>query len=386
MKLFFYEFKKSILKPSVFIVILVFSIVNVYKLYEMRNNETFMNQNGSNEFDNAYIEKIYPQIKGEMTQESIDFIIAEINRLEKLVGEGMYNTDSLSPNTYTGYVYGDYNLLNDTVSDQFVYAYTYTNTIGDMYEQAKDNIAFFENVGNEYQLSRNERIKTLFFGREITELKNVQNAIHIFDYRFSSLIILLLVIFVLSPAFSQEHSNGMNRLIKSAGRKATIFHAKHRMSLIFIILITAWFCFLDTLTLGILYRIDGWQSPIYTIMIYQYSPVNISIIGAVFISFLMKLCFFLLFSQLVMFISAISKNMAVSFVLSMLLVLCVVFFSDFNILQNPVTLLKPNLFLVMFSYINIGGMAFASLPLSIISCLCLSGIVYICNRIRSHYA
>ena len=385
MKLFFYELKKSVFKRSVFIIIIVFSIINIYKINELNNNRTFINQNGVHSILKAYNDKIYPKIKGKMTQESIDFIKSETARLEGLVGQRSYNTDEEDPSTYTGHVCGDYNLFKYTVSEQFVYAYTYPNTIRQTYEKALNNIEFYKQVGNNFEVRKNTQIKTLFFGREILEFRNTQNAIHIFDYRFSSLMIMLLLVFVLSSTFSEEKANGTIRLIKSTGQLKSVFHAKQRMSVVFVFFITAWFTIIDTISFGIIYNIDGWLNPIYSVMSYQYSPVNSSILGAVFISFAMKFCFFLLFSQAILFLSSLFKNIGLSFALSFVILLCLILMSDINTLGNPTTLLKPNLYFSAFSYVNVLGFAMPILPFSIFLSLFIALIIYLCNLIRSRH-
>ena len=384
MTLIGYEFRKTLYKKIILVFLLLFTIVNSYKIYEGGNKKPadigYKNYNRG--FEEAF-QKIYPKIQGEMSQEKIDFIIAEKNRLGTLVANKEYDTQNINPDTYTGYIFGDYNFFYDVVYKQYNYTFTYPNTIVEVYNKASENIEFFKKYNNAFEVDKNTKIKTLLFNREIKEFKNVQNYPLIFEYQFSSLLIMLMIILVCSPIFSEEYATGVSRLIKVSNRQSSIYFSKQIVAAVFTFAITLWFFLSDFITFKIIYKLDGVTNPIYSIIKYQYCPINTSILGALMISFLFKLLFFMIFTQAVLLISSYAKSNVVSVGLSTLLLMLVIFINDIVPARvNPVGLIVSDNYFEIFDYVNVFDRAVMSLSFTVIISVLLLALLFVCNTAR----
>lgn len=115
-----YELKKYILKPSVIICLAVLLLVNLVKVLEIycqgSGRQILFSGKGRIEISK---DVLYEKYGGEITQEKIESLKAELAVAEQKLEEYGIIEEPIE-NTYTGYPYGDVNLIKDIIF--------YTNT------------------------------------------------------------------------------------------------------------------------------------------------------------------------------------------------------------------------------------------------------------------
>ena len=142
-----YEIKKLILKPAVIVFLLLFSIINIYKIYEHNRTVGF----SSSKEEIVGLNKIYPKVKGEITQEKIDFINAEIKRIDKEIASG-HTLDYSPEDTYSGYIFIDKRIFSEIIVANYEHAFFYENKVFDIYNKTNSAIEFYQNYDNSYDV------------------------------------------------------------------------------------------------------------------------------------------------------------------------------------------------------------------------------------------
>ena len=149
-----YELKKYILKPSVIICLAVLLLVNLVKVLEIycqgSGRQILFSGKGRIEISK---DVLYEKYGGEITQEKIESLKAELAVAEQKLEEYGIIEEPIE-NTYTGYPYGDVNLIKDIISS-YEYALLYTNTSNELSDRAAEKAAFYEGR-NEYDKRESE--------------------------------------------------------------------------------------------------------------------------------------------------------------------------------------------------------------------------------------
>lgn len=158
-----YELKKYILKPSVIICLAVLLLVNLVKVLEIycqgSGRQILFSGKGRIEISK---DVLYEKYGGEITQEKIESLKAELAVAEQKLEEYGIIEEPIE-NTYTGYPYGDVNLIKDIISS-YEYALLYTNTSNELLDRAAEKAAFYEGR-NEYDKRESELYEYCFKGR-----------------------------------------------------------------------------------------------------------------------------------------------------------------------------------------------------------------------------
>ena len=133
-----------------------------------------------------------------------------------------------------------------------------------------------ENLSNEIQqewnvVEGNSSVKDEFYLYDGWE--------SLLSYDFSDLLILLLLVLAVAPAFTCEKENGMILILFSCkrGRWPMLF-SKCGSAVIFSWLITALFALFNLLIFGLLCGFEGWNSPLYAIESYRNTPFSGSVL------------------------------------------------------------------------------------------------------------
>lgn len=335
-----YELKKYILKPSVIICLAVLLLVNLVKVLEIycqgSGRQILFSGKGRIEISK---DVLYEKYGGEITQEKIESLKAELAVAEQKLEEYGIIEEPIE-NTYTGYPYGDVNLIKDIISS-YEYALLYTNTSNELSDRAAEKAAFYEGR-NEYDKRESELYEYCFKGRAADSYINSDAYTNIFDYKFSTVISMLLIVLAVSPIVSKEYVFGYHNLIISSGKRKKVMHAKLFTAALFTVVMSFVVFLSDVFYWNQLYGLSGFGEPIYTLQEFEMCPFNITLFGALVITFVLRLVFLLMFTFLVTAVSSFCKNDIISMVVSVAAGFLLVIGSELlpGVL-NPTTLIGP---------------------------------------------
>lgn len=386
MKLTYFEMRKSWLKSSTLLFLIIFIAIDIYKI-----NSDFATNNaaaGSQSLIRESKHELYQQLRGKVTQEKIDFIKETSETLQNEVAGFNFSTE-YDESRYTGYVFGDSRLFEGDLKKAFRYIVMYSNSSDRVALRAYENIEFYKDVNNKYEQRKNAMIMYSYQGRSLDSFYLTQGSEIFFQYDFSCLLCLCLIGAIFCRSFSMEKEQGIKNLISiSAGAKSTVT-AKCISACIFCLLISSIFMIVDLFTMNILYNIDGLSQPIYSLYSFEFSPFSISVLRTIFIMVLMRFIVFCIVVLTVMIISSLCNSSLISLVLSFLCIGGLVFLQEhISTFINPIELLSIKKYLVTFQSVNIAGFPFHTIHISFVLYLLIIFlfvfIIHYLNRRRSY--
>ncbi len=341
LRLLYFEIRKNYLRKSVLIAFSLFLVINlvlIYKNYVSGNfylNGYFMPHTADTEKRWEFYHKMHEKMDGTLTDEKADFIVRENNRLMSIVNDGTYSRE-FQPDSYTGYYWGDFVMVNKYFYNPMKYFATYSVDTDKAVEKAKDNIVFFEKYGNQYEKAKNEFIVNRYANRKVSVFYDSKPWGLLFDYDFSDLLILLLVLLGFIPMFINEKETKMYGLIMSS--------KKGKINMVFIkllsaFLFTAFLVFLfsceNIITFKLLYRINGSGMPLYAIEKYQYSPLTCSVGTFYIYAALLKTIGFFSFGMMIFMFSTLFNRVVFTYTFSAFLLLGGVYVSGYIASAEP---------------------------------------------------
>lgn len=305
------EFKKYILKPSVFICLLFFFALNFVKTYELY----YYLNGGISQTDHskAVNRKIHALYGGEITDEKIAALKADLDKAERTFNRYGYVQEPID-GTYSGFPSTDSILLKDKVDD-YRYAILYANRSNQIQEAALQNVAFYTGK-NDFDRRENELIARLYGGRTVSECLVQKGWNVFFDYKFSVLLCMLLIVLTVSPMVSSERENGFYRIINASGRRRSVLGAKILSAGMFTAAVCGVFLAVDLLYTFLIYHPDGLFAPLYALQCYELCPFDMTVLDGILYTFAARLVFLLGYTYLVMLISSLCKTNAFSILFS----------------------------------------------------------------------
>lgn len=230
--------------------------------------------------------KIYEKICGEYTEEKNTWLLETLSAYEEQIKNGGYETGGQVEGTYTGYVMGDYMVLESNY-EQMKEDYQYRTYAKQIAEKAKNNVERLQ--GTKYQFERNKysMIYHSFAKRKITAFHYDDLVNSFFEYDFSTILEILIVVVGTLNFLDRNRRFKMLELMDTA----KIAKRKYRfcqLASIFLFsgMVLATFTGIDLLLFqrGNL-SIDNWLDPLYSVQGYEETLFD----GSVFQFFLMWL-------------------------------------------------------------------------------------------------
>ncbi|MDE6592640.1 MAG: ABC transporter permease [Oscillospiraceae bacterium] len=353
-KLFIYEIKKNILKLSLLFLLIGLLAVNFYKIRETVRYEGaggfFLILYGEESPSDTMKKFFY----GEITAEKIQEIQAYSDKMAAIIAEGNYDTKNPSNEFYTGYAYGDNNVIGEikrAVRD----AYLYPNSMAELKGRADKCIDFFSGR-NQYEVRKNELLKTLYNGRKISVYGNFEAVDLYLDYEFSAFVIMISMIFAFSAIFSVEAFTGTDKIINSGGRAKSSFRAKQFTMYAFAAALTLVFSLIDILSFGSYYGLSFLDQPLYTLSDYHFSPYSLTIIGAIMLSLLFKTIALIFAGEVILTVSSLTKNLGAAMTLCFAAIGVLIFINGYiPEWLSPFTLFSTEKMIGEFKCLNIFG-------------------------------
>lgn len=398
LRLVYYEIRKNYVRRYLFIAITFFIILNagmIYRGYLIGDGLMgyFMPHTNETKEDWQFYHRMHEQLDGPLTTEKAKFVNDEYERLSSLTMDGTFSKQK-SEDTYTGYVYSDYRMIAQYFYHPMKYAADYEKNILEVVEKAKENLLFYRTYQNKFELAKNEYIVNRYSGRKITTFYDGKPWALLFNYRFSDLLILLLLLLGLVPMYTNEKETRMDELILSSSKgKRNMGTAKILSVFAYITFLLLIFSGLNLLTFGILYRLSGAGMPVYAIEAYQYTPITLTV-GSFYI--FLQLVKWVGFSAIGIWLCLLSTwfgRALYPYMLGLLLMVVGIFTSGYYTsietgkiiwaLFSPFTLLKGNELLKDLLGMNIGQMFMLRLTLCLIVQFVFSVWLYLMIRLFS---
>ncbi len=305
-----FEFKKYILKPSVPICLVLFILLNFVKFFEVYYYLGGGRYAMADETSASAYSEVYEKYGGEITNEKIEGLKAELSAAEqKLADRGVGGEPQ--EDCYTGYPYGDVQLLKNDFIAGYEYAILYPNTSNKIAALADENAEFYSGK-SDHEVRKNELISSLYANRAVKHYVKPDGWTALFSYKFTTILSMLMLALTLSPVFSGERASGFDRLIKSSGKRNSAVRQKLFTAGIFTFAVTLIFFLVDVLYVAIFYGIDCFSAPICAIPEYSDCPFYFTLSGGLLLSFAGRLIAMFFFASVVMMISAFCGNTGVS--------------------------------------------------------------------------
>lgn len=225
MRLIRYEFIKLFCKKSVLALILLLSAVNFFKIAgEYQSYSWLAEGTGSKSWHSAYW-NLYEEYSGEITAEKIKALLAVYQPLEEATADMTASTATDDPDTMTGNLYSDRNLLKKYYVDPMRYFYGYRAASLQAAEKAKENALRSQALGQTYEARKNSVIYRLYSERSIPAYAYREMYNYYLNYDFSTVLILLLCLYGICGAFASEKETQMDLLLVTSpngGRKTAM--------------------------------------------------------------------------------------------------------------------------------------------------------------------
>ena len=347
-----FELKKLFGNRTIIVMLMLLSLINIYKIDSEYRKYAIQNES----FYNAHFE-IYADVSGAWDNAKIEYVIDEYQKAKAIVDTGNYSTEPNQPDTHTGYIFGDCGLFEE-IKDGMEYMYRYSDTMTELTRKAADNAAFYRQKENAYLAAENEKIEKTYQNRSISAFYDTWGLTEYFKYDFSTLLILILLVPMLSPIFSKEREIEMYGLLKIThnGRKLSLYKLLAGMAAVCII--SLFFLLQDFLTFTYIYKISGLSQPIYALSQFCYSPLTMSVGGYILLNAALKTLGFMIIGGICMAFSAVFSNEILPFCLSLAVTVIMVVTDAFGVIGgasflNPVTLLSNAKLFMDFQVIRI---------------------------------
>lgn len=352
MKIVYYEMRKSWLKVSTIIFLLIFLGLNHFRLNDFCRSyyKTYGN------FQEPYF-RLYETVCGEITEEKLNPFKIRAGELETEIMTQTYSTEyNPEKYIYTGYAHGDFSLYSLMISPEISYAATYANTSNQIAAKAAESYNFYKEMGNDYESRKNAMIYNLYSNRGISEYRVTNWANAYFSYDFSSLLCIVLLILGLSSSFTGERESGMNQLISAYGKTKSTVISKVVSSAIFCLILTIIFTVSDLIAVNRFLVIKDINMPLCSAELFELTPFNFTFIEAVFVCAGLRFLGLFAIALLVMAISKITPNTIAATVSSFAAVMVLILLSLISdSLINPIGLLTPKSYLEKFRVIDLFG-------------------------------
>lgn len=376
MKLLCYELQKEFLQKSFILLFLICVAVNFFWLeWEYRTNtgfsEDFVKVKESEE-RNTYYQELHQMLDGTLDAQKVSYVSEEYHRYHTLISEDTYST-TYDETTHTGYVFGDYSLLTVHFYNPIEYLVRYKEQNDAFVEKAEDNICFFTEKDNTYEVEKNTFLVKHYKDRNPLLFYETSGWKHLFSYDKSDLFILVLLLVGILPSFSKERHSGME-IIQKASVMGSRFYIPIKIiaPVCMAILLELVFGICNFLAIHMQYGLEGFNMMLYSITEYQYTPFAVSVLQFYFCIIFAKCLGFSVLAILMTFLARIIKNIYSLFLVMLGTITVLLYVSGFDsgvtmgekilTLLSPFSLLKIGELAVSFREISIFGHFFSLYP------------------------
>ena len=339
-----FEFKKCFVRRSLVIIIIVFMIVNVYKINTIFKDKGLFSKNGILQYKDVYIE-LFEDFGGEITEEKIEKLMRIYNNIKEKIADRTYST-GYDEKSYTYNPYNDEIFIRWLFVDELEYDYFYKKYANNISKNAYDNMQLYENLNNKYKCRENYIIANLFYNREITNFNYTEKYLYYLQYDFSTLLIFLICIYAISRVFVLEKEVEMDFLLITTKMGKKTIKAKIIASFLFIIMLTLLFGLLDYISFSVCFKSFGSNdSPLYSLANFKNTRLNMGLLEFSIISLIIKTFGILIVCTCFLLYSCLFSKVIYSYIAS--------FITTYILFQNPISLLVNRELYKETSFVNV---------------------------------
>lgn len=282
MRLIRFEYRKHFVKPSIFIALLVFSLISVGKIHAVYAENSLFARGRSPE-ESIQIKQLYwgyyKDFSGEITLDKIRRLMEIYRPLKDQIADRTASTRTDNPDTDTGNLYNDFSFFDRCFVQPMEHDYLYQSYANQIVTAARENMRFYQSVGNTFDYRKNAVIAERFKGRQVQNFDFTEMYQYYLHYDFSSFLAFLLCVYGLVGVFVSEKESEMDILLlttPNGGRKTIA--AKLLSSALFVAGICTWFWLLDFFAFSAMFgSFKGASAPLYAVKNFADTPLNLTL-------------------------------------------------------------------------------------------------------------
>ena len=271
-----YEFYKLFCKRSILVVLILFSIMNLFKIDSEFHSYSYLADGNDSRSWNSVYWQLYENYRGEITAEKINHLLSIYQPLADATADMTASTAKDNPDMITGNIYSDMNILEKYYVRPMEYFYHYRTYALKVAERAKENVAVYQERGQTYEVRKNSVIYNLYSGRNIKAFAYEEMYNYYLNYDFSGILVLFLCLYGVVSTFVCEKETQMDMLLLTNpnGGKKTVF-AKIAAATLFVNSVVVWFSAVDYIGFAYFFgTAEGGNLPLYAISNFSTAAVN----------------------------------------------------------------------------------------------------------------
>lgn len=319
MRLIRFEFIKQFCKRSILVILVLFSMINLLKIHSEYKAYSYLSNENDERSWNAVYWQLYDEYSGEITARKINHLLDLYSPLAEATADMTASTATDNPNTMTGNLYSDRNLLDKYYVQPMQYFYGYQSAADKIAEKARENALLYEERGEDYEARKNVVIYRLYADRAISEYAYHEMYNYYLNYDFSTVLMLLLCLYGIVSTFVSEKETQMDMLLLTSvngGKKTAL--AKIIAVTVFVWLVCLWFSLLDYIGFAASFHtFEGWNLPVYAIPNLAEAAVGINLLEYSLLSAVLKAVGAWTLGMLMLLLSTFWKNALIPFVLNL---------------------------------------------------------------------
>ncbi len=317
-----FELKKLFIKKSLMVIIAfmcLFNIINIVRHYNIYADGG-LNDGMINRAKYTVL-KLYG---GELTEEKLNEIYRMKSQAQELAASGNYSLKYDPDKYYCGYAFGDAMIFIE-LADEAKRLADYSDNFSKLVSESEELLK--KDFINDYYKKINQKATEIYSSRELTALTNNKGIGDFFDYKFSSVLCIILLILGTVLIFTADRDAGADVYLESSvNGKGKSAAAKLIASSLYTLALTLLFFVIDLISFMVLLRIDGLEQPLYSLSSYFSTPLTMPIWQFIILYFLFRILGFLCITAVTSAITVILKtpilSVIASFALFMAMIVC----------------------------------------------------------------
>ena len=371
-----YEFYKLFCKRSILVVLILFSVINLFKINSEFHSYSYLADGNDSRSWNSVYWRLYEDYRGEITAEKINHLLSVYQPLADATADMTASTAKDNPDMMTGNIYSDRNILEKYYVEPMEYFCHYRTYAFQVAERAKKNAAVYKERGQTVEARKNSVIYHLYSGRSIKAFAYEEMYNYYLNYDFSGILVLLLCLYGVVSTFVCEKETQMDMLLLTnpGGGKKTTF-AKITAASLFVISVAIWFSVVDYI--GFVYffgTAEGGNLPLYAVSNFSTAAVNCNLWQYAILSAVIRAVGVWTMSMVFLLISMFGRNALVPFVADFGAALCFIitgasqscFSNTWLKIINPYSLLANRILFGKTEFIGFAGYPVQSFQAAII--------------------
>lgn len=356
-RLIYFEIRKSYLCRNMVVFFAVLAFINIAYIFGewrfgMKDQDAVVTPYNITANCYSYYCSMHNLYDGKITKEKVTALNKKYDALYNEIEDGTYSRE-YDAKRETGHVFGDYYYTEKYFYIPMKYSVMYSKNMESVLDEIGEKIEDYRQEGNQVNQQKYEYLYYAYSGRHIDSFYETSGWNYLYSYRFSDLLILILLLFGIIPMFCNEKMNGMYYVILSNPKGKQDYNiCKFISILIYSFVISILFQGVNFLCITNLFHLQGGNRPLYCIQEYQYTNLNCNLITFYFFISGLKILGFMVVGGIMGGVSRIMKGIVSSYLCNLAFILIGLYCSGFVEAEekgnqllaiiSPITILKGN--------------------------------------------